>query len=75
MPRCWNCWAGSRSPDFLSHPLRMVSDMNTVMLLSTTPATEAVADAVALLADLGAEVVDHCSIGCKICDPVLDAAA
>ncbi|MCH7586016.1 MAG: hypothetical protein IH941_12800 [Acidobacteria bacterium] len=49
--------------------------MNTVMLLSTTPATEAVADAVALLADLGAEVVDHCSIGCKICDPVLDAAA
>jgi len=53
----------------------MVSDMNTVMLLSATPATEAVADAVALLADLGAEVVDHCPIGCEICDPVLDAAA
>lgn len=75
MPRCWNCWADSRFPDFLSHPLRMVSDMNTVMLLSATPASEAVADAVALLADLGAEVVDHCPIGCEICDPVLDAAA
>lgn len=49
--------------------------MNTVMLLSATPAIGTVADAVALLADLGAEVVDHCPIGCEICDRVLDAAA
>ena len=49
--------------------------MNTVMLRSVTPATDVVADAVALLADLGAEIVDHCQTGCEICDPVLDAAA
>ncbi|MEE8496986.1 MAG: hypothetical protein V3S62_00450 [Acidimicrobiia bacterium] len=49
--------------------------MNTVMLRSVTPATDAVAHAVAVLADLGAEIVDHCPIGCEICDPVLNAAA
>ena len=49
--------------------------MNTVMLRSIIPATDAVGDAVALLVDLGAEIVDHCPIGCEICDPVFDAAA
>lgn len=53
----------------------MVRHMNTVMLRSVIPATDAVADAVALLADLGVEIVDHCPIGCEICDPVFDAAA
>jgi len=49
--------------------------MNTVMLRSITPATDAVGDAVALLADLGAEIVDHCPIGCELCHPILNAAA
>jgi len=49
--------------------------MNTVMLRSVIPASDVVADAVALLANLGGEIVDHCRIGCEICDPVFDAAA
>jgi hypothetical protein len=49
--------------------------MNTFMLRSVTPATDAVAHAVSVLADLGAEIVDHCPIGCEICDQVLNAAA
>jgi hypothetical protein len=53
----------------------MVRDMNTVMLRSVTPATDVVADALSLLADLGAEIVDHCPSGCELCDPILNAAA
>ncbi len=38
-------------------------------------ATVAVAEAIALLADLEVEIVDRCQASCEICGPLLDAAA
>jgi len=52
--------------------------MKTLMLRSAhgieSDAT-AISDAIALLAGLGAKIVDRCGSRCEICGPVLDAAA
>jgi len=37
--------------------------------------SDAVTDAVAVLGDLGAEIVDSCHALCEICGPVVGAAA
>ncbi len=63
---------------FLSHLFCTVRDMNTVMLRSACKADispPAVVEAIALLADLGAEVVDRCQNHCEICGHAWDAAA
>jgi len=52
--------------------------MKTILLQSAhraTPATDVVNEALVLLADLGAEIVDRCQPQCEVCGPVLDAAA
>ncbi len=50
--------------------------MNQITLLSDAPTvSDPVIRALALLAELGPEVVDRCLGQCEICGRVLDAAA
>jgi len=62
--------------DFLSHLLLTIHAMNEITLLASSAiGTDSVAMALALLADLGPEIVARCQDRCEFCGRAREAAA